>query len=184
EPLSLLDVRLLPDHLLRGRDERVTPEDFRVYRTLLPLLVDHRDAVSRAEDQVYEIRPVERLGDPEWIGHFGAVPGSREKLERLRYPVLAQEQIEVLGVAPQTGVSSHRVRATDHRGKARILQQRQRAPVHSLLDRIDLQRRLACALHEGNLATPQRHRKRRRLDALNRARRIRTASRAAGRLPA
>src|SRR5712692_8868329 len=149
EAFPLLDVPLLPDHLLGRDDERLPVEDRGARGPPFPFLVDGPDAVARGEDEVDEVRPGERLRDPHRVGHLGAVPGPREQLQGVADAILAQEQVEVLGVAPQPGVRAHRVRAAHHRSHARILQQREGAAVHLLLDGVDLELRLGRGLHAG-----------------------------------
>src|SRR5205823_12915306 len=69
------------------------------------------------------------LGDPERVGEFRPIAFAVERLEGALDVILAKEQVQVLGVAPDPGVRLQRVVAADHGLEALLLQDRQRAPV-------------------------------------------------------
>ena len=64
EALALHDQPLRPDHLLGRNQLHVDVEDDAVDRVVEPQLVDDRDAVAGAEDQVDEVVALERLAEP------------------------------------------------------------------------------------------------------------------------
>ena len=88
-----------------------------------PVLVHGGDAVAGGEDQVDEPGSGICLGQPHPVGHFRAVPGAGERVERARHLVLAEKQVEVLGVAPDAGVRLERVRPADQGSEPLLLQE-------------------------------------------------------------
>ena len=114
EPLALLDESLLPDHLFRRHDQRLEPEHGARGGPAAPLLVHRCDAVPGGEDQVDEPGARIRLRQPDLVRHLRAVAGARENVEGARHLVLAQEEVEILGVAPDSRMRSQRVGTADH----------------------------------------------------------------------
>ena len=82
---------------------------------------------------VDEVVSVEGLGDPERVGELGAEAGAIERGQDALDAVLAQEEIEILRIAPDAGVLAQGVGATDHGLEPLLLQHAQREPVRVAL---------------------------------------------------
>src|SRR5258708_15320521 len=160
EPLALLDERLLPDHLLGRHHQRTPAQHLAGEGAAAPVLVDGADAASGGEDEIDEVRAGEGLGEPERVGELGAVAGGRERLEGARDAVLAHEEVEVLGVAPDAGMRLQRVGAPDHGLEALLLENAQGVAVGAAFDLLFGGEALGGDMHYGKLGTRRSPRKR------------------------
>jgi hypothetical protein len=64
EALALHDQSLRPDHLLGWNEAHRHPDHFRRHGVIEPDVVDLRDAVAGAEDQIDEVVAVKCLAEP------------------------------------------------------------------------------------------------------------------------
>jgi len=66
---------------------------------LEPLVVDGRQPIARIEDDVDEVVPRVRLGEPVWGGDLRPEPRVTQRVERPRHVFRFHEDIDVLRVA-------------------------------------------------------------------------------------
>ncbi len=116
EAFALHDVGFLPDDLLGRANRQREAEDVCFARELEPFVIHFADAVAGAEDEVDEIRLLVHLGQPVGEGHFHRVAGSAESFDGALNVLRTKEHIEVLGIAPDIGVRTHRIGTADEEG--------------------------------------------------------------------
>jgi len=102
---------------------------------LEPAVVDARDAIARRPDEIDEIIALERLRQPVGEGSLGAIAALGQRLERGPQIFIANEEIEVLGIAGDPGVVQERVRTADEQP---VIYSRDRIPARLLRPDLDL----------------------------------------------
>ena len=127
EALALHDERLRPDHLLRGRELHRSAQHLAHRRVLEPFLVDRRDRIAGAEDDVDEILAADRLAEPVRIREFGVARLALERGHRALHVHAAHEHVEVLGVALDAREMEEGVGASDEKRHLRALE-----PLHDI----------------------------------------------------
>jgi hypothetical protein len=144
EPLALLDERFRPDHLLGRAEVHALVEDVIGHGVVEPVLVDTREAIARAEDDVDEEFAVVGFAEPVRERLLGDVAGRPERGQGRLEVFLADEDVEVLGVALDAGVAREGVGAADQHREARLAEHAQGMAVE--LARLRVQER-SCRRH-------------------------------------
>ena len=93
------------------------------------ILVDGRDAVARAEDDVDEVGAALRLAEPVRERDLGLAPGAREHGEHFVDVARTHEDVEVLGMPLDPRVARERIRAADEERDLRVVESLHRARV-------------------------------------------------------
>jgi hypothetical protein len=132
EALALLDEALGPDHFFGWDQRHGLVEDVVVQSVREPLVVDARQAVARTEDHVDEELAVVGLAEPVGECGFGGVPSSRERVQRGLEVLLANEDVEIFGMAFDARVARKRIRPADQYGDMRMVEDAQRMAVELL----------------------------------------------------
>ena len=127
--LALHDEAFRPDHLFRGHEPDGHAEHGVVDRVLEPQLVDGRDPISRAEDDVHQVLAAAGLAEPVRERDLGGAPGVRERREGRIEVARSHEDVEVLRVPCDPRVSLERVRAPDEIRHAGVVQRLERTAV-------------------------------------------------------
>ena len=122
EALALLHKALRPNHLLRGTQLHGDVEEPGVDRVREPEIVDARDAVAGAEDDVDEMMAAVDLPQPMRERQLGAIPERVEDSEHLTAVFRPHEDVEVLGVALNFCVFGEREGAADEIRHARFVE--------------------------------------------------------------
>ena len=129
EALALLHEALRPDHLFSGTQADGAIEQLRRGRVREPEIVDARDAIAGAEDDVHEIRTAVDFSEPVRKRQLGAVPDRGEQVEDAPAVCRLDEQVEILRVALDARVLGERERAADQIRDRGLVEPRQRARV-------------------------------------------------------
>src|ERR1051326_3974213 len=131
EALALHDQSLRPDHLLGRNQLDVHVEHFLSHRELEPSVVDTRDAVARAENQIDEVLAFVGLAEPVRKRQLRVVSRALKRRLRARKIVAADEDVEVFRMALDAGVTRERVRAADEMRDAGLRQNRERVSIET-----------------------------------------------------
>ncbi len=128
--VPLVDEETVPDQLLGGRDPyRLRGEHART-AVLVPPLVDERDAVPHAVDEVDEPVAGERLRQPVQLLEAHDEPCLVQRARGSDDERGLDEEIEVFRLPVDAGVLIDGIGAGNHVRHSRVVQRLQRAPVH------------------------------------------------------
>jgi hypothetical protein len=133
--------------IFRGRDAALASEDVGAPREVEPVVVDDGDAISRGVDEVHQVVVPEGLVQPSVHGALYAPAVLLEHRERAVGVRLAQEEVQVLGVAVDAGMSGVRVGSADQEWDVRVAHQ-----LHGAMSRLQLIR-VAISLGERGVGT-------------------------------
>src|SRR5690349_8081046 len=122
EALPLHDEGLRPDHLLGRNEPDGAAEDLVEHAMVEPLVVDDRDAVAGAEDDVDEVVATPRLAEPVRERQVGFAARRRQRREHAVDVARMDEDVEVLRVARDAGVALERVGAAHEEVDARLVE--------------------------------------------------------------
>jgi hypothetical protein len=118
EAIPLHHERLGPDALLGRGHHDANAQHLLLGRVLEPLLVHHRDAVPRAEDDVDEAGRRADLRQPMGEDQVGLVPGLGRCAQESLDVAGADEDVEILGRAVDACLMHERERAPDQERNA------------------------------------------------------------------
>jgi hypothetical protein len=127
--LALHNESLRPDHFFHGTDPSGGAEGTSGFGVSKPIVIDHGDAISGAENDIDKIIPAINFCQP--MGESQLCPESRslQMLESGLNMSRAHENIQILGIAPNPGVIFQGKGASDEKGDPCLGQVGQYLPV-------------------------------------------------------
>ncbi|MBV9898717.1 MAG: hypothetical protein JO020_31570 [Chloroflexi bacterium] len=129
EPLALLDQRFRPQHLFDRTQLDGLLEDMLFGCMGEPLLVNGRQAIAGAVDDIHEVVAAMGFAEPMRERDFGGVARALENLQGALEVTRAHEDVQVLGVAFNACVALERIGTADEHVQARTLEDIQRVAI-------------------------------------------------------
>jgi hypothetical protein len=105
--------QLRSDHFFRCQHPHRLAEQLALSGVREPGFVHGRSAVGHVEDDVDEVLAGVGFGQPVRISHFRLETRRRQRAQRFRQVALAQENVDVLGVADYPGPDAQGVGTAD-----------------------------------------------------------------------
>ncbi len=137
EALTLHNISLHPEHLLRRTKARLHSQDILRRRTLEPELIHCAETVAGAKDDVDRILAPEDLSKPVGKGFFRPVASLPTGVEGAIDVPRPNEQIEIFGVPRDARVEAEGVSAAEQERHLRLPQHFHAAAVKSFASESD-----------------------------------------------
>ncbi len=141
EPFAPGDENLRCNQFLGGQHLGMDSADLGVAGALDPLRLDAERAIAHAGDEVHEIGAAMDLAEPHRVADLGLIAMLRKRGKGRIHPIVGEEDIQVFGVAPDSGVLVERKGPADGKWNALRTEKMQHLSEHGSLLRCKIRRR-------------------------------------------